>query len=100
MVTDTEPPPDLDEAPPEIDRPYGELGGLARPDAYFGAKELDCYPPPPKDASGRPVKGLPNGCGAPAGEKCVVWVDRLGRFVPRKMPCISRIQHAKEAGLL
>lgn len=103
MNTDIEPPPDLDDEPPlpdDPDRPYQDLGGGERPNAYTGAKEFDCDPPAPKDQSGKPIKGVPNGCGAKAGERCVVWVERTQRWVPRKMPCISRIQKARDAGLI
>lgn len=65
------------------DRPYQDLGGLVRPDAYFGAREFDC-----------PT------CKAEVGDKCQVWVGRLSRTVPRKMPCIARIRKAKDAGLI
>jgi hypothetical protein len=70
------------------ERPYQDLGGLTRPDAYFGAKEFDC---PPKEVGG---------CGAPKGERCRVWVERLDRDVARKMPCVKRIKLAREAGLI
>ena len=67
--------------------PYRSLGGLKRPDAYYGAIDFDC---PPK----------PYGCAAPAGEKCKHFVDRLDRDVIRKMPCLSRIQLAIKAGVI
>lgn len=81
----TDLPPDLDER----DRPYQDLGGLARPNAYFGAIEFDC-----------PT------CGAKAktldfdGEKCRVWVERTERWTIRKMPCLSRIKLARDRGIL
>jgi hypothetical protein len=65
------------------ERPYQQLGGLARPDAYFGALEFDC-----------PT------CEVSKGEKCHVWVERLGRNVLRKMPCLARIRAARDAGIL
>ena len=77
----TELPPELDEEPPED--PYRSLGGLARPDAYYGAKEFHC-----------------GTCGAEPQQKCTVWVERLGRDMPRRMPCLSRLAKAKAAGLL
>jgi hypothetical protein len=77
----------------EDDRPYQDLGGLARPDAYFGAIEFDCPEPP-------------SGCGAKGktldsdGEKCKVWVERLGGWHVRKMPCLARIKLARQKGIL
>lgn len=68
---------------------YRELGGLARPDAYFGAIEFDC---PTCKAKGKTLDS--------DGEKCKVWVERFNRTVPRKMPCIARIQAATKAGVL
>lgn len=65
------------------DDAYHDLGGLARPDAYFGAKEFDC----------------PN-CQAAKGKKCKVWVERTEKWAVRKMPCVARIRLATEAGLL
>lgn len=71
----------------EWEDPYASLGGLARPDAYFGAIDFDC---PPPDI----------GCGAPKGEKCHVYVERTGMTVTRKMPCVARIRLAHEADVL
>jgi hypothetical protein len=73
----------------EDEDPYRSLGGLARPDAYFGAIEFDC---PTCEAKGKTLDS--------DGEKCHVWVDRLGRNVPRKMPCLSRIKLAHERGII
>jgi hypothetical protein len=61
--------------------PYRSLGGLARPNAYFGAIEFDC-----------PT------CEAAKDSKCLVWVERLGRNAVRHMPCLARIKLATEAG--
>jgi hypothetical protein len=69
--------------------PYLDLGGLTRPDAYFGAIEFDC---PTCEAKGR--------SGDFGGEKCKVWVERLGRMIPRKMPCLTRLKLARERGII
>jgi hypothetical protein len=78
----------------EHDDPYKDLGGLARPDAHFGAIEFDC---PPEQFSGKYNVG---GCGQPRGEKCKVWVERTQAWHTRKMPCVARIKLATEAGIL
>lgn len=63
--------------------PYRSLGGLSWPDAYAGTRDFDC-----------PT------CKAKKGDKCTVWVELLKRRVVRKMPCLARIQLAKERGLV
>lgn len=69
--------------------PYRSLGGLTRPDAYFGAIEFDC---PTCEAK---AKSLDDD-----GEKCRIWIERIERHVVRKMPCVARIRLAHEAGIL
>lgn len=71
------------------DDPYKDLGGLTRPDAYFGAIEFDC---PTCQAKAKTLDY--------DGDKCRVWVERIDRWVTRKMPCLARIRLARDAGIL
>lgn len=66
---------------------YLDLGGLTRPDAYFGAIEFDC--PACQAKAKTPDRD---------GEKCRVWVERLNRHVVRHVPCLARIKLAHEKG--
>lgn len=96
----TELPPELDEERPEPEPgftsdgyrdlvpdepgdPYRELGGLTRPDSFYGSIEFAC-----------PT------CLEPKGTKCRIWVERTQRWATRKMPCVTRIRLAKAAGLI
>lgn len=71
------------------DDPYKDLGGLARPDAYFGAIEFDC---PTCKAKARTLDS--------DGERCRMWHERLKRHITRKMPCVARIRLAHGKGVL
>lgn len=73
----------------EEDSPYKDLGGLTRPDAYFGAIEFDC---PTCEAKGKTLDF--------DGEKCRVWVERTAKWHTRKMPCINRIKLARDRGII
>lgn len=73
----------------EDEDPYLALGGLARPDAYFGAIEFDC---PTCQAKAKTLDF--------DGEKCKLWVERLGRQITRKMPCLARLKLAREQGTI
>ena len=68
---------------------YQELGGLARPDAYFGAIEFDC---PTCQAKGKTLES--------DGEKCRQYIDRVGEWRTKRCPCKDRLKLASKAGLI
>ena len=66
-----------------MSEPYRDLGGLSRPDAYFGVIDFDC---PTCKAKGRTLER--------DGEKCRQWNPRLNRTQVKKCPCLARIKLA------
>jgi hypothetical protein len=72
-----------------VTEPYRELGGLSRPDAYFGAIEFDC---PTCEAKGRTLES--------EGQKCRQWNDRTQRWDIKRCPCVARIKVAEKRSRL
>ena len=67
---------------------YRDLGGLSRPDAYFGAIEFVC---PTCGSKGRTLSPQFD------GEKCRQWHERLQKWLTKRMPCVERIKLADKS---
>lgn len=68
---------------------YSELGGLKRPDAYFGAIEFDC---PTCYAKAKRLN-FP-------GEKCRQFNELTQRWDTKKCPCLARIKLADKSSTI
>lgn len=71
-----------------MSEPYRDLGGLSRPDAYFGAIEFDC---PTCGAKGRTLEPRHD------GEKCRQYNELLKKWITKRMPCVERIKLADKS---